>query len=120
MVDEKRKPESPEEKAKRIDNRRLNDFRVILNMPEGRRIIWWILTVCKVFVDGYVAGDNGYATTRNTGIKWVGHWLLNWVLRAKPSAFTQMQRENASEVKREEIIEDQYKEEKDIFETTDD
>ncbi|MFA5217142.1 hypothetical protein [Sulfuricurvum sp.] len=116
---EKRKPESPQEKESRVRERRLNDLRVILNLPEGRRLVWWILTICKVFVDGYVPGDSGYETTRNTGIKWVGHWLLNLVFEAKPAAFTQMQREHASELKREELVEEEYIEQKDILEPKD-
>lgn len=117
MVEEKRKPETPQEKALRLRNRELNDLRVILNTPEGRRFFWRLLSKAQVFIDGYVPGDNGYGTARNTGMKFIGHWALNELLEAKPSAFTQMQREHASELKREELVEEQYKDEKDILST---
>lgn len=118
MAEEKRKPENPQEKAKRLRNRDLNDIRVVLSTPEGRRFYWRLLSKAQVFIDGYVAGDRGYGTTRNTGMKFVGHWALDEMLEAKPSAFTQMQREHASELKREELAQDEFVGQKDILDTT--
>jgi len=102
-MSEKRKPESPEDKAKRIRNRELNDIRVVTSTPEGRRFIWRVLTEGKIFQSGYVHGDSGYGTTYSAGQRSVGVWALSELLEAKPDVFMQMQKEHASEMKREEM-----------------
>ena len=115
MEQQKRRPETPQEREIRIRNRELNDLKKILDMPEGRRFFWRLLEMGQLFHDGYVAGDNGYGSTRNLGTKRVGLWALHEMMDAKPSAFQQMQREHASESKREELVNEQYIEQKDIY-----
>lgn len=114
---EKRKAEKPSDKSIRIRNRELNDIRVVLNTPEGRRFYWRILEQGQLFIDGYVSGDNGYGSTRNLGTKKVGLWALAEIMAAKPNAFSQMQRENASEKEREKMVHEDYIENRDILET---
>lgn len=114
---EKRKPETAEDKAKRKRNRELNDIRVIVASPEGRRFLWRVLSEGKIFQDGYIHGDAGYGTTYTTGKRSVGVWALSELMEAKPEVFMQMQRENASEAKREEMDEKEKNEQKDILQT---
>lgn len=116
---EKRKPDTPEQIAKRKRDRELNDIKVMLATPEGRRFIWRVLSEGKIFVDGYIPDDKGYGTTYNTGRRSVGLWALAEVMEAKPEAFMQMQREHASEAKREETEENDKKEERDILKIDD-
>jgi hypothetical protein len=113
MVEEKRKPEKPSDKAKRIKNRELNDIRVVLSTPEGRRFYWRLLGYGQLFQNGYVPGDQGYGSTYNLGVKSVGLWALAEIMEAKPNAFTQMQREHASEQERERQEFEEYIEQKD-------
>ena len=113
---EKRKPDNQADKAKRKRNRELNDLRIVSMTPEGRRLIWRVLTEGKVFHDGYVHGDGGFGTTFNSGRRSVGVWLLAEVMEAKPDLFMQMQKEHASEVKREEMELKEMAETKDMLE----
>ncbi len=100
---EKRKKESPEDKAKRKRDREINDVRVVASTPEGRRFLWRLLSEGKIFQDGYVHGDAGFGTTYNCGRRSIGVWALSELMEASPNTFLQMQNENASEAKREEI-----------------
>ena len=119
MAVEKRKPDTPEDKAKRKRERELNDLRSILATPEGRRFIWRVLSEARIFNDGYTHGDAGYGTTYNCGRRSVGVWALAEMMEAKPSAFMQIQNEVASEAKNEELEEKQRVEETDILKTSD-
>ena len=111
-----KKPEKPQDKSKRKRNRELNDIRVVLSTPEGRRFIWRIITFVRIFKDAFFRGDTD-TTLYNTGRKSVGLWVLDEVLYAKPDAFGQMQREHLSEYKREAIENEEYVESKDILKT---
>jgi len=114
---EKRKPETPEQRDKRKRDRELNDIRVVASTPEGRRFIWRVLSEGEIFKDGYVHGDQGFGTTYNCGRRSVGVWALAEIMEAKPEVFMQMQRENASEQKREELEARDAIEAKDILKT---
>ena len=115
MAIEKRKPETPAQREKRKRDRQLNDVRVILATPEGRRFVWRVLTEGKIFHDGYTHGDAGYGTTYNCGRRSIGLWALDEIMEAKPESFMQMQREHASEAKREELDDQEVREKKDIL-----
>jgi len=116
---EKRKIETVEQRNKRKRDRELNDIRIVASTPEGRRFLWRILSEGEIFQDGYVHGDQGFGTTYNCGRRSVGVWALSELMESKPEAFMQMQRENASEVKREEMESRDAIEAKDILKTTD-
>jgi len=109
--------ETLEQKAKRLRDRELNDIKLILSSPEGRRFLWRVLSEAQVFRDGYVHGDAGFGTTYNSGRRGIGLWALAEIMEAKPDAFMQMQREHASEAKREELDEKERIENKDILST---
>ena len=115
MVVEKRPPETQEQRAKRKRDRELNDIRVVLAGPEGRRFMWRVLSEGKIFVDGYVHGDGGFGTTYSTGRRSIGVWALSEVMEAKAESFMQMQREHASEAKREEMEDKDLENAKDIL-----
>ena len=119
MTPEKRKPDTPEQIAKRKRDREINDNKKILAMPEGRRHFRRLLAIARIYIDGYVAGDSGYETTYNCGRRSVGLWALSEMMEADPNAFMQMQREHASEAKREEIEEKEKEEKRDILKIDD-
>lgn len=113
----RQKVEKPSDRSKRKRNRELNDIRSVLNTPEGRRFYWRILEQGQIFKDGFVAGDNGYGSTRNLGTRKVGLWALSELMEARPDAFTKMQREHASEAKREENEDKERVNTKSVLET---
>lgn len=84
----------------------LNDLKKVLSLPEGRRFYWRVMARAGAFRVPYT-GDNN-ATNFNCGRQEVGFFMLDELLEAVPTAFTQMQREAKSEAARQE------KEEKEI------
>jgi hypothetical protein len=88
------------EKARR--ERQESDVRWFLSKPEGRRIIWWVLSICGCFKTSFTGDPN--TTIFQEGRRSVGLEILNLILRAKPSAFNEMQQEFASEAKSDEAM----------------
>lgn len=81
--------------------RKLSDIRFLLKNPEGRRVLWDLMSFCGVFRSSYSGEVNG--TLVNEGLRLAGLEVLNLILIAKPSAFAQMQEEYASEINREKV-----------------
>lgn len=88
-----------QKRENRLRDRKLSDMRHVLKSAEGRRLLFDILDEAKIFHPSYVHGDNGYATTYNTGRQDMGRYVQNWIMEAKPEAYLQMQNEHASELK---------------------
>ncbi len=89
------------ERSKKKADRDLSDIRKVALLPEGRRLIWRMLSRSGVFqMNGY---DNLIDMARFTGRRNTGVELLTDVMLAKASLFAQMQQEHASEAKREKI-----------------
>lgn len=86
-------------------DRELSDIRWIISSPEGRRFYWRILSDAGVFRSSF-SGDSNI-TMYNEGRRTIGLDLLGDLLSAKPSAFSQMQDEYASELKSEETLKKQ-------------
>jgi hypothetical protein len=80
-------------------DREMGDLRTILGMPEGRRLLWRVLSQAQVFTASYTGDQH---TFFNEGKRNIGIWLLEDILHSKPEAFHQMQREAVSEQKKEE------------------
>ena len=116
-MEAKRPKETVQQKNKRLRDREVNDIRKVISTPEGRRFYWRLLEIGGIFSDGYISGDNGYGTTYKSGRRSVGVWSLSELMEANPGGFTQMQREHASEAKRDKIEEEKKIEEKDILKT---
>lgn len=74
-----------EERNKQIRERDLNDIRKVLTLPEGRRLLWRILSEAETFV--------APATEKQI----IGMRLFNDIMKASPETFLQMQREYKSE-----------------------
>lgn len=81
------------ERDKKLRERELNDIRKLLQMPEGRRLLWRIMSMSETFI------------ATNTDKRVVGLMLFADIMAAKPEMFIQMSRENASE---QESIQKQY------------
>lgn len=75
----------------------LDDLKVLLSLPAGRRLLWRIM-------DRYMAFRSVFSTdalimARNSGWQDVGHWLMHEIEVAKPDAFLTMMQEHAPKVK---------------------
>ena len=92
-MDNEERKEKLEEKAKLLRERELNDVRKLLLMPEGRRLLWRIMSLAETFL----------ATTTDKRI--IGLTLFADIMDTKPNMFIQMSRENKSE---QESIQKQY------------
>ena len=101
------------EKAKRKKEREMSDLRMVAKTPEGRRFLWKLLSRAEIF------RPNDFTETvplaRDAERKKMGIELLNDIMTAKPTLFTQMQQEHASEYKREEIEEEEAKKNSDLL-----
>ena len=75
-------------KVSRARNRELDDLRVLLDLPQGRRTIWRLLEHCRAF--NSVMGANDSLTNYNAGQQDVGHFLFAEINQAKPDALVQM------------------------------
>lgn len=91
LLDPKEREER-EKKERRDADRVLNDLRTVLNIPEGRRLLWRILDKAHIFDSSFVPGMND-VTSYNEGQRELGWWLWKEIDRARFDAFSQMRRE---------------------------
>lgn len=73
------------ERAKRLRERELSDITKVLKIPEGRRLLWRVLSDAETFI--------APATEKQI----VGMQLFNDIMIVAPEMFLQMQREYRSE-----------------------
>lgn len=90
---EKRRKEIADDERRKLD-REQSDLKKVLSLPEGRRLLWRLLAESSVFHVTYAEETN--RTMFNEGRRSLGLLFLHDILRAKPEAFTQMQREAAA------------------------
>ena len=94
-IDEQNKEVQKEFEKRRT--REIDDLQKVLKIPEGRRLIWRILSEAGVFKASFSL--NSMQTAFNEGRRDIGIWLIQDVDRAEPNAYAQMQREYYSELK---------------------
>lgn len=92
----------------RLRQRQINDMYKVLGTPEGRRLIFRILSESGMFQMGYI-GDNGAFYSQ--GRRDVGMIVFNDMDNARPEAFAQMRAEYKSdELQRQAEIDNDNKE----------
>ena len=69
-----------------------NDIVTVLNLEEGRRLIWRILSECKIF-NSVKKFDNEH-TYMAIGSQDLGHWLMAEVVNADENLLFNMMKEN--------------------------
>lgn len=74
----------------RLRERELNDICAVLNIVEGRRLVWRLLGHCKIFESVFEQSARIYY---NAGIQDTGHFILAEVLAARQDALLQMMQE---------------------------
>lgn len=85
--------EKAEQKAARKAKRDLEDMRAVLTTVEGRRVIWKILSFCKVFASPGFVPDSNFLYF-NSGEQNVGRFVMNEITNADEGKLFQMIKEN--------------------------
>lgn len=85
-------------KQRALEQRLTNDWRRILNMPEGRRVVWNLLQVAHFRQHGFVPGDPS-ATAFHCGQISIALYMADKVAHANFSALEQMEQEFLAERK---------------------
>lgn len=98
LINQKTKEQIKRNELRRI--KELSDIRKVLSLAEGRRLYWRLMSRAGAFHSPYTGENN--ATNKNCGRQEIGFFLLDELLEASPSTFTQMQREAKSEAKKQE------------------
>ena len=91
-----KKVDEEKSKIERDRLRHLNDIRKVVSLPEGRRIYYYVLEKAGVFRSSFTGNST---TFFNEGARNVGLIMLGDLMEAKPDALNQMMRENYSEIK---------------------
>lgn len=84
--------------ANAVQKRTINDWRRVLNQPEGRRVIYSLLLACGHRQNAFVPGDP-HATAYNCAMRAMGNYIEDFVRRAEPAAYEQMRQEYEAESK---------------------
>lgn len=84
-MDAEERQKKLDEREKHVRERNLNDIRKVLGLPEGRRLLWRVMSEAETFL----------ATPTDKRI--IGLMLFNDIMKATPETFLQMQREYKSE-----------------------
>lgn len=88
--------------AKRNHDRHLSDIQQLLKTAHGRRYIWQVLSSCGVMSSSM--RSNPYDMAFREGQRSIGMAMMQDIMEAKPEAYDQMRRENASNMKTEEAL----------------
>lgn len=88
--------ETKQEFQRRRD-REIEDLRMVIKKPEGRRVVWGILETCGVFKASFAL--NSMQSAFNEGKRDIGLALLTDLNEADTHIFAQMQSEYISELK---------------------
>ena len=81
-----------EKNDENIAEEQRNDIVKILNTPEGRRLIWRIMSRCQSF-NSVKKFDNEH-TYMAIGAQDLGHWLMTEVVNADENLLFNMMKEN--------------------------
>lgn len=65
----------------------LSDLAVLLELPEGKRFFWRLLTHCKTFESIW---HSSALIHYNAGTQDIGHWMLSEIAKARPDVLPQM------------------------------
>lgn len=88
-----------QERDKKRIERRKNDLRKVLSIPEGRRFIWEWLEEAGAFRSTF--SKNALEMAFNEGQRNGAQRILKQIEETKPEAYTQMQREYKGLLKEE-------------------
>ena len=67
----------------------LEDWRAVLDLPAGRRVLAGMLECSNLLGASYAPGD-ALATAHNEGLRRMGRFIADNVLRARPALLAEM------------------------------
>lgn len=88
--------EKEDELRKRIRDRQLKDVEKVLELPEGRRLLWRILEESRIMATCF--SDNTHTMAYYEGKRDIGLFILNEATTVNKNAFSKMQNEYFSEL----------------------
>lgn len=86
----RRRQEDRELRETFVRKKLLADFREVIALPAGRRVLWWILSLSSVFGNCFTGNSVTYF---NEGKREVGLRILNMIDDADENAFHELRRE---------------------------
>ncbi|MBR2392480.1 MAG: hypothetical protein IKA93_02775 [Elusimicrobiaceae bacterium] len=86
------------EKQRDLMKRNINDWKRILQMPEGRRIVYKLLCASGFRSHGFVPNDP-HATAFHCGQRSIALYMLEEIRQANFAALEQMEQEHVAEIK---------------------
>lgn len=92
-------PSAEEKQRTRLEDirkRQIRDWRKILNIVEGRRVVWSLLCACGHRKNAFVLNDP-YATAYNCAMRALGNYIEDFVRKAEPGFYEQMAQEAKAE-----------------------
>lgn len=78
-------------RAKRIEEQRLAALRGLMQIPEGRRLVWWHLSLCQIFATSF--RSDPYQTAFNEGARNVGLAWMADLMKVAPEEYLTMTKE---------------------------
>ena len=92
------KAEFQQKTTRAIEMRSNNDWQRVLNLVEGRRVIWSLLRALGHRQNAFVPGDP-HATSYNCAMRAMANFIEDAVRKANPAAYEQMKQEYEAEIK---------------------
>lgn len=92
------KAEFTQKTTRALEKRTINDWRRVLNLVEGRRVIWQLLRALGHRQNAFVPGDP-HATSYNCAFRAFGNYIEDFVRKADPASYEQMKQEYEAETK---------------------
>ena len=99
MFESERAFSEEEAKVKEISERM--DLKKVLDLPEGRRVLWRIMALAKTFQPTFNP-ENTHLSAHDEGMRRVGIELNKWIMKVNPLMFSKMQSEMYALGKQEE------------------
>lgn len=85
------KPQSAQARDRRAREEQLNDLRILMNTPSGRRLVWRFVGACNVLSSGF--NTNAMQMAHSSGWRDAGLWWWNEITQACPEKFAVMRNE---------------------------
>jgi len=92
------KTEFQQKTTRALEKRTTNDWRRVLMLVEGRRVVWSLLRAVGHRQNAFVPGDP-HATSYNCAMRAFGNYIEDFVRKADPAAYEQMEQEYKAEIK---------------------
>lgn len=94
-IQEEKDAARKEEFRKRRAERDRSDLKKVLEMPEGRRFLWKLMSGSRVFSSIFT--NNALEMSFREGRRTIGLEILQQITNASPDALTRMQKERESD-----------------------